>query len=218
LILLKTILKSIWKNKLIAFFIIVQFTICFYASLEAFITYKAMNAEKDRLTKSFDINRTLHIVSNSSDQYLDNSAKFDEFIKEIHNIDGVEFVGSYYIDRNGGIADKKTDNLIVFIDYGMSKLYPLKVAEGRSFNKEDFEDAKEGVPVLVGAELKKMYKIGDKIKSEAYGIEYKIIGFLEKRQEFLDGQYICFANINLDNSIVGSSVNNPFRLWKIYFA
>ncbi|EMA6341815.1 ABC transporter permease [Bacillus cytotoxicus] len=90
-----------------------------------------------------------------------------------------------------------------FIDKNFLNHFHFKVEKGRSFVEDDFiKGSNKRIPVVLGDNYKKLYKIGDEIRGNIQHLEtFVIIGFLEKNYYFVKG-INSLEPINLDNYMV----------------
>lgn len=146
--------------------------------------------------------------SNNKFMYLD---KFEQCMYLENNIGTQIFAygyedgePEYYEDENGTIKYAVKN---ITIGKKCQDYYDFKASDGRLFNNEDFMDGSV-IPVILGAEYKDYYDIGDRFNADYLDIprEYEVIGFLEEDTVitiqgdviFLD-RYIISPSVLTDN-------------------
>ena len=65
------------------------------------------------------------------------------------------------------------------IDNEFQNVFKLRCVKGRIFSDEDFKDAGDEIPILLGYDFQKYYDVDDVI-TDYRNQRYKVIGFLEK--------------------------------------
>lgn len=114
-----------------------------------------------------------------------------------------------YQNVNGKFSDLKG----YYIDEGYAEEFPFELSEGRNFTKEDF-DLEDNIPVILGAEYKGIYNIGDRFKYFDYRnlVEknIEVVGIAKENSYFfhsgdittLDDRVICpTENFKLDDKL-----------------
>lgn len=201
---IKTIFKSIFKNKVVLFCLILQFTLCYFISMRSYSTYKIMNSQVDNINKYIDIKSTYLMKQNDGPStFFDGS--FPKFLKNAESLKGVKSIGAYYVKE---LKSTSSPSNMVCINYHMLDFLKLQFDDGRCFNPEDFKDSEKDystVPIIIGYNLKSKYKINDTIRSEGLGVEkcnFQVIGTLKSDQTFLGTHILNEKLVNLDNSFI----------------
>lgn len=115
----------------------------------------------------------------------------------------------YYEDDDGTIKYAIKN---VTIGKNTQDYYDFKVTDGRLFNDDDFED-NQIIPVILGAEYKDYYEVGDRFSAE-YLFEpkdYEVIGFLEEDTAVISQGGIIY----LDRYMISPSIimDEPPTTW-----
>ncbi len=201
---MKTIFKSIFKNKVILFFLVLQFTLCYFISMRSYSTYKIMNSQVDNANKYVDVKSTyLMKQKDGPAAFLDGS--FPKFLKNAESLSGVKSIGAYCVRE---LKNTSSPCNIICINYHMLDFLKLQIDHGRCFNPEDFKNSEKDystVPIVIGYNLKSKYKVNDTIKSEDLGVEgcnFQVIGTLKNNQKFLGMNILNEKLVNLDDSFI----------------
>lgn len=227
--------RGISRNFFYSFLIIVQLFFGFYSMYENINLYKKMNKETKNIdnilkykkmyglevqdvednSKYFkDIDKTI--------KYMENQSKYN-FIINIENHLVTPIFSGYNqfqkYDRKWKVDGKDNFPIKNFtVNKKYLKIYPLKLQRGRMFNKNEFDfKDKSVVPILVGANYSKYFKVGDEIEINGEKRRKgKIIGILKKDQynpgsvAVPDSKYI-----NLNDYII--STDSVFESkWEVY--
>jgi len=71
------------------------------------------------------------------------------------------------------------------IDNEFQNVFKLRCVKGRIFSDEDFKDAGDEIPILLGYDFQKYYDVDDVI-TDYRNQRYKVIGFLEKSSFYIN--------------------------------
>ncbi|OWA35338.1 hypothetical protein B9G55_11850 [Saccharibacillus sp. O16] len=82
------------------------------------------------------------------------------------------------LENNVFIPFVQTNNL--FFDY-----FNIEVAEGRTFNEQEYTQPFDEIPVLIGHDLTFKFKLGDTFQAVGAG-RYKVIGVLKENSSYID--------------------------------
>lgn len=200
---LKYALRGISRKFFYSFLIIFQLFFGFYSMYENINLYKKMDKETNNIEEILKYKNMYALevqdVENNSKYFknIDKTIKFMEnkskynFIRNIeHSIytpifDGYNQFQQYdYKWKVDGKIHFPLKNFTINKKY--LEVYPLKIQKGRLFNESEFDfTGKDNsvIPILVGANLSKYFKVGDEIPihwSRKHKAE--IIGILEKDQ------------------------------------
>lgn len=128
-------------------------------------------------------------------QYIINNSKFDKYSKW-------EYTTLKSINDNPII--QSTANKMFF------DIYDIKVIEGRMFNNSDFTNDLKVIPIVVGYDLKDVYKLGETYfeidPATNNKVTYEVIGVLEHNSSYpslvdigqeLDLNYTFFQPLNM---------------------
>lgn len=202
---IKTILKSILKNKLISIFLVIEFTITIYLSLEAIATYEIISTKRKTITSMFDVKSTLVIKSTKAYE-IHNFKTYYDIPDTLKSINGVKKVGYYDVedpklnvkDTLGGI--KK----YVFLNSDMLDIVHVKndkgsIITGDVFRKNNNESEN---PILTGSSLKAIGKSFDISMGPEWKKTYKSIETLKDNYSFPNKGYISETPINLNNCVM----------------
>lgn len=203
--LLKTILKCLSKQKLILFFLALQFGLCYFVTMKSYTTYKVMNSQFDKANKILDITSTYLLRSNSSSEDVMNGT-FIKLISDISKIHGVKAVGNYnYTEKNKSPLEAET----LSINFGMLNFLKLQLSEGRNFSPSDFKDTSDykTVPTIIGSNLSSTYKLGDIIEcppspNQLDNSKFEVVGILKSGQEFFKNNMIEEGPLNLNDVLI----------------
>ncbi|MBV4431468.1 ABC transporter permease [Clostridium tyrobutyricum] len=219
--------RGISSKFIYSFLIIAQLVFGFYAVYENINLYKTMHLESNKVEKFF---KGKKVYSLEAQDVVNNSKYFADIINAL---DKIENTHKYTFMRNINVAvynpifnnykqfeqyDYKwsVNGKIYFlaknitIDRTYLKTYPLKIDKGRIFNNNEFKFIGKNnaiVPVVVGSNYGKYYKVGDEILIQWRKIHYrgKIIGIL-KNNEYNPGDVRDQDNkyINLNDYIIST--------------
>lgn len=210
-----------------SFLIVAQLILGFYYMYENINLYKTMNLETKKAEKFFKDRKAYDLevesISNNSNDLqkiidafgtIENNSKYT-FVKAsmigpmVHTFNNYQqFAASDFKSNFSGETYFQANNITINKPY--LKTYPLKVEKGRLFNSDEFNFiGKENsvVPIVVGANYGKYFKVGDEIsivllKANRVG---KIIGIL-KEDEYGSGDVSQPQKryINLNNYIIST--------------
>ena len=230
---LKYAFHGLSTNLLMTIIIIIQITTAFFFLNNSINTKLKLKEDSDRILKIFDNKEPFLLQHLNSKQeinkmereepYTGNAKKLYHYIKYNDNFIFTNF-DSHYIEVDNFKGDAKFLNDLhlnpenssfssikgFYIDYNFTKLFNLKVTEGRFFKKEDYEYEENSnpeniLPLVLGANYKDIYKIGDElnVRPPLYKAptKAKVIGFLEKDYYFLTNTFMSTIE-NLNNRII----------------
>lgn len=173
--------------------------------------------------KKQDIHREL--------ENLKRDGKIENFIIYQYTPQPREFYDSL---RKEGLEAKESSgrNLIPYditaiINQGFLEEVDIKIKSGRTLIKDDFKRdyKKETIPILIGNQLEKIYKVGDKIKREGSSLNdrgdvvnkeeffFEVVGILEKDSipisSFIYDNFL--ETMDLPNSLILIPENNQIE-------
>lgn len=173
-----------------------------------------LGKEKDFNKRAYEMYGKLK----NSDSFLVCSSQFSNIlIKDFCDNDKFYYLPDkdkkYDIDPYENVNGKFSNLKGYYVDEGYAEEFPFELSEGRNFTKEDFE-LEDNVPVILGAEYKGIYNIGDKFKYFDYRnlVEknIEVVGIVKADSYFfdsgdittLDDRVICpIENFKLDDKI-----------------
>lgn len=145
------------------------------------LSEKELKENKDNLTSFINENKINYFTANRipipGSIFNIDAKKYKSFFKS-ENLARPDFIN--YVQVNYGYLD------YLGIDY----------LEKEKWNKDN-----ENIPILMGDNYKKDYKIGDKIKVDKYTLE--VNGFLERGEMYIDGPSPINYSEIFDDAIVG---------------
>lgn len=210
---IKTIFKSIIKNKLISLFLIIEFSITIFLSLDAIETYEIINTKRKTMNSMFDTKNTLMIQESVIDQssYNNNSKEYTSVIDNLKSINGIEKVGYYSTqDTNGDVRSTLGGiKKYVFVNDDMLDILKLKDRNNNIITNKAFGE--NSVFVISGSDLNlngKSFEIsGGYSWKKTYGSNVT----LKKGSLFpADFQIIENAPVDLNKGIIIKLENNKF--------
>lgn len=218
---LKTILKSMFKNKIISIFLIVEFTITIFLSLEAIETYTIVNTKRKTIHNMFDTKNTIVIKMTATDG--DNFFKtYFDILDKLKTINGVERVGYYNVQDTDREVRDNLGNIkeYVFVNEDMLDIIHIKDNKGKIMprhilNQSNIQDGL--YPIITGELLKAKNKSIDISIGSEYKKTYKSVTVLENNLQFPGKNYMEDATVNLNKSVVliipndGIKSNSLFR-------
>ncbi|OOO62881.1 ABC transporter permease [Clostridium tepidum] len=200
----KYALRGISRKFFYSFLIMFQLFFGFYSMYENINLYKKMDKETNNIEEILKYKNMYALevqdVEDNSKYFknidktirsMENKSKYN-FIRNIDNtiytpiFDGYNQFQQYdYKWKINGKIHFPLKNFTINKKY--LEVYPLKVKKGRMFNKNEFnfiDKDNSVVPILVGANFSKYFKVGDEIPIQGLKVNYKgkIIGILEKDQ------------------------------------
>lgn len=223
---LKLIFKSLYKNKLKNFLIIIQMTITICIILSSFILIESINYSKNQVQKrNLDLDRTIHLKLCNVTQtkaFKDNFNELETYIKgipEVSNMGGFHFTNfifnelenndSYINLRKNAISDTFKEEFpstseMLTLDAGIYDLLNLNIIKGNGLSKNDFyKEDEEVTPILAGSNYINILEIGQILTRKNTNCKYKIIGFIDKHSTWIDNQnYINNMPITLDDKFI----------------
>lgn len=234
----KYALLQLVRKTTTTFFIVLQIALAFFLM---FTLIEVKNGT-DKTLKAID-----SIYKDSSDMFTifdsdhgpnrsnpDRKEKMLSYINE----KGYNYIicegGFFHLDKNNSInnlseifLESRLDNNYydahkIELDYKAYKYFNLEAVEGNGFEEKDFEyKEKEYVPVLIGKDLTKYFKVGDVFQglNNDKSKKFKVIGILKENTSVL-GATGVYHIINADNYfIIPKTEENPFKTLegKIFF-
>lgn len=143
-----------------------------------------------------------------------------DFTKEDKFYDNLK--EKYYVDPYDNVEGTFSNIKGYYIDYGYMKEFPLEVAKGRTFKKDDF-NLKQEIPIILGSDYEGIYNIGDEFSYFDYmnltEKKMKVIGLLKDNTYIfcggtisnIDDRVVCpMVNLNRDSS----NFDEKFLLWR----
>jgi len=212
--LFKTILKSLYKDKIISLFILIQFTLTVFMSFIALENYEIINQEKKTVSKFFDIKKTIVIYQNDDHS---GEAKFHkDYILTLEKLKmnkDIECIGQYSI-ADGDNVENTLNNAkkYIFLNDDMLKIINLEDNCGKRITgemlKKDLQTNEYSA--IVGTGLKAKDKSFN-IIFNGETISYKGVSTIKENSFFPADQYIGAAPINLKDSALCIEVNEQTR-------
>ena len=212
--LFKTILKSLYKDKIISLFILIQFTLTVFMSFIALENYEIINQEKKTVSKFFDIKKTIVIYQNDDHS---GEAKFHkDYILTLEKLKmnkDIECIGQYSI-ADGDNVENTLNNAkkYIFLNDDMLKIIKLEDNCGKRITgemlKKDLQTNEYSA--IVGTGLKAKDKSFN-IIFNGETISYKGVSTIKENSFFPADQYIGAAPINLKDSALCIEVNEQTR-------
>ncbi len=166
-------------------------------------------------------NENLYLIQFNTYQISDYvEERFEKACEEIRELNGIDWIGEYTYGGNRYVNNNKiiqTRNLRV--DEGVIYAREIELIEG---DLKAFTKTADGVvPVLIGYDLKKDFKIGDVFTDESNECTYKVVGIMGKGNLWFLPNGIVEGNPNaesLDEVIVEiNSQKNGFVGWNSSF-
>lgn len=213
---LKYALEDIWKRKLYFILFLIQITIIILLISVCFSLIHKKQAAFQHLNDTFDISRAFYISLEEKEDYV--GGEYEENIMKdlytyINNND--KFTSFANIEGHMEIKDIPRNSLSVQIEQGPSKIWAYKILAvtysfidifDLSLSKGEFFDPNweysndKAIPVVLGYSFAKYMDINDEFTDEN-NQKYKVVGFLEDGQTFVD---ISFGQgvIELDDVIL----------------
>lgn len=200
---LKYALQDIWKYKLKNLTLLIQFfTAILLISFIFSITLK-FNSYQDKLNEvmqdqeeeiylSLDntSNEKFDEIINSRDS-IERQSKLYRFMKENPSFKAYTADMQYSMwlpesNIDSSFAEKYNPEnyFLLKIDNEFQDVFKLKCVEGRLFSTGDFKDTGNEIPLLLGYDFQKYYKLDDVIY-DYRDQSYRVIGFLEKSSFYL---------------------------------
>ncbi|WP_142414015.1 hypothetical protein [Hathewaya massiliensis] len=230
---LKYAFHGLSTNLLMTIIIIIQITTAFFFLNNSINSKLKLKEDGDRILKIFDNKEPFRfqpaisneVINKMENEEIDtgNVKKLYHYIKYNKNFIFTNFDSDYIeVDNFKGDAKFLNDMHVnpenpscssikgFYIDYNFTKLFNLKVTEGSFFKKEDFEYEENAnptkiIPLILGANYKGIYKIGDELNIRPFryskATKAKVIGFLEKDYYFIDNIFMATVE-NLNNRII----------------
>lgn len=166
----------------------------------------------------------------------DRKEKISKYINEKGYNYIVSSKGFLYIDKNNSINNLSEiflesrfnnnyyDAHKIELDYKAYKYFNLEAVEGTGFKETDFEHKEnEDVPVLIGKELTKYFKVGDTFQGlsndKKKNEKFKVIGIIKENSSVLSATG-AYEILNIDNYFIIPKVQeNVFETLggKIFF-
>ena len=151
---------------------------------------KNLNKEDDFGNRAYEMYKELR---NSADFTVCSSQFSNILIKDFCDDDKFYYLTDkekkYDINPYENVNGKFSDLKGYYVDKGYAEEFPFELSEGRNFTKEDFE-LEDNIPVILGAEYKEIYKIGDRFKYFDYKnlVEknIEVVGILKDDCYFFD--------------------------------
>lgn len=229
----KAIIKSMWSKKISVLFIIIQLSVTIFMIFDLLTSFNVFYQQEGQISKILGENkdRVLKIKFNDlypTEAFSEKAYELEEYTK---SIDGVDDSGGFL--ETGHVFNEMQDNVeymniarnlykgtlkerslgqteCIHIDKNIYSLMNLKVTEGRSFNKNDFNLTSDDlIPIIIGAKFKKAVNIGDIISANEVTcgnktIRYIIVGVLEDNSRWLStsNNYIGNVPMNLDEYFI----------------
>lgn len=153
-------------------------------------------------------------LRNSKDFSICSASDSNILIKDFCDNDKFYYMpgdeNKYDIDPYNNVRGVFSDLKGFYISDGFEEVFPLEVSGGRNFVKDDFE-LEDNIPVILGAEYKSIYNIGDKFKYFDYMNKeernIQVVGILKEDSYYFDQADI----ITLDNRIICPMENLRFN-------
>lgn len=200
---IKSILKSVFKNKIVSIFLIIEFTFTIFFSLQSIETYKILYSKRDIISSIIDTKNTLVVREKDPG---DNYKKYLDVLDNLKSLKEIKKVGYYRCE------DAKTTfndtlfgvNKYIFINEDMLSILKLKDKSGDKISANILKKSiseNEAIPAILGADLKAEGKNFD-FTSHEWKKTYKSVITLKEGAKFPDEHYIENNPIDLKKAII----------------
>ena len=212
----KTIFKIIFKEKLISFFILIQFILTFFVSFAAIENYKVLNAQKEKANQFFNIKNTLVIYEDGDrTEGLKYIEDYYSILDNLKTIKGIEAVGYYCVSGNQNYEPNFTSSIkqCIYLNEDMLDIITLKDSDGNRINgdvikKKSTNDSRN--PAIVGSALKVKGENFD-VFYDGEKIECTAVCSLGEKSFFPGTQHIGAAAVDLKDAVICNVVKDRFK-------
>lgn len=167
-------------------------------------------------------------------KYINDSKKFKHIAAVNDNCFVKTFKGKENFIESSNIKEQNNDTYVLVprlsVGNGFFSHFNLKIKQGRSFNNDDYGKSEDKlIPVILGNNYSKIYKLGDQIQSlNEFNkiIKFQVVGFLESDSYFGDGSsgsnmqsldsYIIYPEITSDIKDINMSEDDNEMNYKIF--
>lgn len=225
----KYIIKEIKKSKIFTLILIIQLIMMFFILYNLFQVQGFTRAEGERINNYFKGNKVFTIRRLDLEDSISSETKVSE--NELQNIAESLLNSKEYIytcqttyivpmpvisewnkfarwsklSESDGNAYYAAKHLI--INKNNVKQFNIKIESGRDFNNEEYslKYNQKVIPVILGYNYSKFYKVGDIIKSLHDGRSLEVIGILERNQYMPYNMMDKDRYANLDDYILATT-------------
>jgi len=188
---LRLVIMSLNKSKKRNFLIFIQFFITFIALIFSLgllmdIYIKLDNARKvlPPETSVIDYKIINNLNDTSKGQMLSNEIPLHkELIDDVYKENKFKSIAYYTnLDINGSLGNFKFINA----NRTLHELYDFKITSGRKLSKKDLEHNNNQIPVIVGENVAKIYKLNSpfKLNINLKEYEFKVVGIIDNNIKF----------------------------------
>lgn len=171
---------------------------------DSFRKEKNIDKDPDKGEKIFSLYKKLKTLNNGTVvSYNFSNIIIEKFTDKDKFYSNPTDKGKYVLNPIDSVQGKFSDIKALYVDNSYASNFPFNIENGRTLKKEDF-DSEDVYPILLGADYKGIYKIGDEFEHFDYRNsmslkKLKVVGILDRYQymfdrsgiETLDDKVIC---------------------------
>ncbi|MBN1069561.1 hypothetical protein DVW02_16515 [Clostridium botulinum] len=222
----KYIIKELKKNSIFTLILIIQLIIMFFILYNLFQVQTVTKTEGEKINSYFKDKQVFTIRGLSFEDEISSETKVSE--NELENIAESLINSQEYIYTSqtayivpmpvisewnrftkwSKLSEKNGDAYYaakhLIINKNNVKQFNIKIASGRDFNNEEYslKYNQKVIPVILGYNYSKFYKVGDIIESLQDGRSLEVIGILERNQYMPYNMMVTDRYANLDDYVL----------------